>query len=338
MTGADKGKRKQDERSPQSEYEVRVAKKRMEDMDTGFDVCSRLTEAVDKYKVSVSGTLTAMEVKDNPTNEDMKKWIVCMAKHQVRGLEGVANIVAEVVMEMQKMDGTIKEKDSEIKRLKEEMNDQKNVVKTVSQSKDNIEIKASSKDMEDRLRVSLTQFKVMDIEIGKETDDRRELISKGMEDIRKKVRSDQKEAWDKLADGVDVIPLVKKSAKQTGSDKYTAPFLFTVQERSKKWKMEDILRSSKIYPGFHWPQEMMSVMKGYRKVLTDNGVNEDAAYIRIRPQERDGRIRIKADVKPKEGNGRFTAKASWEAPPLDGEIRKKAKDHMKPTWASVARP
>jgi hypothetical protein len=332
---SDKGKRKQDERSPQSEYGERVAKKRMgdEEMEQGFDVCTRLTEAMDKFKVSVSATLTTMEVNEEPTMEDLKKWMVSMAKHQVRGMEGVANIVAEVVMEMHKMEGTIRVKEGEIKRLKEEMEDQKTVVKTVSQSKDAIEVKASSKEMEDRLRISITQFKVMDVEIGKETEDRKELINKGMEEIRKKVRSDHKETWDKLADGVEVVPLVRKSIKQSGSDKYTAPFLFTVPERNKKWKMEDILRSSKIYPGFHWPQEMMNVMKGYKTVLTDNGVNEDSTYIRIRPQERDGRIRIRADVKPKEGNGRFTAKASWEAPPIDSEIRKKAKDHLKPTWA-----
>jgi len=158
-----------------------------------------------------------------------------------------------------------------------------------------------------------------------------------LEEIRRRVRSDQKDEWDKLASGVDVIPLVKKSTKQNGSDKFTAPLLFTVQERNKKWRMEDILRGSKVYPGFHWPQEMMNVLKGYKGVLKDNGVNEDTTYIRIRPQERDGRIRIKADVKPKEGNGRFTVKATWDAPPWDAEIRKVAKDHMKPNWASGPR-
>jgi len=340
MAGGEQGKRKQDQRSPQIEYEQeRQNKKRMgvEDMEHEFDVCSRLTDAIEGIKVSVSTILTTMEVKEEPTCEDLKRWMVALAKNQVKGLEGVGNIVAEVVMEMHGLESRIKGKDREIQGLKEELESQSNVVKAVSQSKERIEIKASSKDMEERLKISLTQFKVMDVEIGKETEDRKELISKGLEEIKKKVRSEHKAEWEKLADGVDVIPLVKKSMKQSGSDKYTAPFLFTVQERNRKWRMEDILRGSKIYPGFHWPQEMMTVLKGYKSVLKDNDVNEDTTYVRIRPQERDGRIRIRADVKPKEGNGRFTAKASWEAPPLDAEIRKRAKDHLKPTWASGGR-
>lgn len=324
MAGAEKGKRKQDQRSPQVDFDQgKGRKKRMgeEDMEQEFDVCSRLTEALDGVKVSVSTILTAMEVKEEPSCEDLKRWMVALAKNQVKGLEGLGNIVSEVVMEMHELESRIKGKDHEIQGLKEELASQSQVVKAVSQSKEKIEVKASAKEMEERLKISLTQFKVMDVEIGKETEDRKELITKGLEEIKKKVRSDHKVEWEKLAEGVDVIPLVKRSVKQSGSDRYTAPFLFTVQERNKKWKMEDILRSSKIYPGFHWPQEMMSVLKGYKAVLKDNDVNEDSTYVRIRPQERDGRIRIRADIKPKEGNGRFTAKASWEAPPLDAEVR-----------------
>jgi hypothetical protein len=79
--------------------------------------------------------------------------------------------------------------------------------------------------------------------------------------------------------------------------------------------MEDILRSSKVYPGFHWPQEMLSVVKDYKTVLKDNGLNEETTYVRIRPTERDGRVRIRADYKAKEGNGKFSTKATWTPPP-----------------------
>jgi hypothetical protein len=42
--------------------------------------------------------------------------------------------------------------------------------------------------------------------------------------------------------------------------------------------------------------------------------------MRIRPVERDGKVRLRADVKEKEGSGKFVAKASWEAPPpLSGD-------------------
>ena len=129
--------------------------------------------------------------------------------------------------------------------------------------------------------------------------------------------------------------LARKTAKQTGKDYYTAPLLFTVPDKNRRWRMEEILRNSKVFPGFHWPQEMLPVLKGYKTVLKDNGVNEETTYVRIRPNDREGKIRLRADVKGKEGAGRFTVKATWDAPPLCSEIRKKAKDHLMPTWAGA---
>jgi hypothetical protein len=42
----------------------------------------------------------------------------------------------------------------------------------------------------------------MDMDIGKETEDRKEILSRGMKAIKDKVRSDLKEEWEKLVDGV----------------------------------------------------------------------------------------------------------------------------------------
>jgi hypothetical protein len=264
-------------------------------------------------------------------------WVMSLARSQVNGVECLANVVSEVVMEMHSLDSKLKEKDDEISRLKSELGEQRVAVKAVAVTKDKIEIKTSSRDMEEKLKVSISQFKVMDLNMGRETEDRKEICKKGMEELGKQVRSDLKKEWDELTAGVDVVPLARKTVKQDKTGIYTAPLLFTVADRNRRWRMEDILRNSKVYPGFHWPQEMLQVLKDYKTVLKDNGVNEETTYVRIRPTERDGRVRIRADVKAKEGNGKFSAKAFWEAPPLCPEVRKMAKDHLKPTWASGGR-
>ena len=44
-------------------------------------------------------------------------------------------------------------------------------------------------------------------------------------------------------------------------------------------------------------------------------------YIRIRPDDRDGRMRIKADVKPKEGQVKFAPKATWAVPAFDPALK-----------------
>jgi hypothetical protein len=333
---AEKVKRKNDDRSPQDDSEQAKAKKRFGD-DSDFDVCTRLTTAMDGYKLKVSTILTAMEMDEEPSCKDLRMWIMNLAKAQIGGLDGLANIVSDVVEEFHNLEGRLSEKEGEVSKLQEEIREQSNVVSGVVKTKEMIEVKASSRDMEDRLKVATTQFKVMDVKIGKETEDRKEIIKIGMNELKKKVRSDLQEEWEKLVVDVDVAPLARKASRKTGESEYTIPLLFTVQEKNRRWRMEEILRNSRVYPGFHWPQEMLNVVKDYKTVLKDNGVNEDTTYIRIRPYERDGRVKIRADLKAKEGNGRFSAKASWEAPPLCPEVRKKAKEHLKPIWASNAR-
>ena len=331
------GKRKVDDRSPQHEQgdPARKVMRNGSDMDSSFDFCQRLTDSMDKYKAKVSATLTLMDMESNPGPGEFKTWMMALARTQVGGMDEMACLVTEMYSEIERLEKEVHGKEKEIRMLKEDMTEQGKVVKAVVVTKDKMEVKASSKEMEEKLKVAVTQFKVMDIDIGKETENRTEIIGRGLAGIKAKVRSDYQEEWAKLVDGVEVAPLVRKTAKPTGKDYYSAPLLFTVQDKTKRWRMEEILRNSRIYPGFHWPQEMMPVLKGYKTVLKDNGVNEDRTYVRIRPAERDGKVKLRADVKDKEGAGKFVAKASWEVPPLCPDIRKKANDHLKPTWASA---
>jgi len=325
------GKRKQEDRSPQNDDKARKNQKMGND---SFDFCQRVSSIMDSYKTKVSTTLTMAEMESNPGAADIKAWMVSLARHQMKGMDDMACMLTEMHEEMDKLNSEMKGKDKVIRELQEELAAQDTVVKSVVVTKDKIEVKASSKEMEDRLKVATTQFKVMDMDIGKETEDRKEILSRGLAAIKDKVRSDLKEEWEKLVDGVEVAPLVRKTTKASGKNYYSAPLLFTVQDKTRRWRMEEILRNSKVYPGFHWPQEMMPVIKDYKMVLKDNGVNEDTTYIRIRPSERDGKVKLRADIKGKEGNGKFVAKAFWEAPPFCPETRKKARDHLKPTWAS----
>jgi hypothetical protein len=245
---------KRKERSPgEGEKEVRKSL-RLEDMETSFDFCERMTKMMDAYKEKVGTTLARMDMEGNPTNNDIKVWLKELAVNQMTGMDEMACMVTEVVEEMDAMQEEVKGKDKEIRKLRDKLEEQSSVVSSVVVTKDKMEVKASSKDMEDRLRLATTQFKVMDVDIGKETDNRAEIITKGMAAIKDKVRSDMQEEWTKLAEGVDVAPLVRKTAKPTGKDHFSAPLLFTVQDKAKRWRMEEILRNSKIYPGFHWPQ------------------------------------------------------------------------------------
>ncbi len=91
--------------------------------------------------------------------------------------------------------------------------------------------------------------------------------------------------------------------------------IFTVQDKTMQEVADggDPEEQSDIFRFPCWPQEMMTVLKDYKTVLKDNGVNEDTTYVRIRPVEREGKLR--ADTKAKEGSRKFSTWVTWEAPP-----------------------
>jgi hypothetical protein len=187
----EKGKRK--ERSPQEGDEEVRKSLRLEDAETSFDFCQRLTKMMDSYKEQVSTTMAQMDMESNPSNNDIKVWKKAIMKTQVNGMDKMASMVAEVVEEMDALQNEVKGKEKEVRKLREQMEEQSSVVSSVVVTRDKLEVKTSSKDMEERLKVATTQFKVMDVDIGKETDNRSEILSRGMAAIKDKVRTDMQE-------------------------------------------------------------------------------------------------------------------------------------------------
>ena len=307
--------------------------------EIGINYCDKIQVIMDNVKVKVSTTLAAMELSgDQPSAGEFKGWIYSLVSTLMNGMEGQASVASDMAIEIGVMRETMKVREAEVSGIKTMVTEQESVVKEVVMAKDKVEIKASAKEMEDKLRISTTQFKVMDLELGKETEDRKEIINLGMAEIRRKIRQDHVSQFDELVKDVEVAPLTRKTFKATGKSYFSAPLLFTVQDKAKRWKLEDMLRANKIYPGYHWPQEMINPIKEYRRILREDGrVNEDSTYIRIRPVERDGRLRIRADTKDKVSTGRFVPKASWAVPPIDPEIRRKARDFLTPDWVGPSR-
>jgi hypothetical protein len=329
-----KSKRKLSDRSPQVESGSIRMRMGSEEV-SGMDYCEKLQGIIDDVKVKVGTTLTAMELAgETPTASEFKTWIGTMVGTLMNGMDCSFSVVSDMAMEISVVRETLRKKEAEVKEMKDAIRDQDSVVKEVAKAKDRVEIKASAREMEDKLRISTTQFKVMDLDFGKETEDRKEIVSLGVAEIRKKIRNDHVGEFDELIKHADVAPLTRKTFKATNKNYFSAPLLFTVQDKAKRWKLEDILRGSKVYPGFHWPQEMINPIKEYRRILKEEGrIDEETTYVRIRPVERDGRLRIKADTKEKTSTGRFVQRASWAIPPIDAEIRKKARDLLVPDWA-----
>jgi len=193
--------------------------------------------------------------------------------------------------------------------------------------------------MEQKVKIAVTQFKVLDLDMGTGHKDRKELIESAKKAMTDKVRTDLRADFnDKIRKAV-VTVLARQTNKRRSGDKdiWTAPVLVQIEDRESRWGAEDALRKSNVHPTFHWPKEMMDDVKAYRTKVNDMGFGDDNHYIRIRPEERDGQWRIKAETKKKDSSDRFKAVANFAIPPLDQDIRRLGQDWHKPTWAQVAR-
>jgi hypothetical protein len=129
-----------------------------------------------------------------------------------------------------------------------------------------VEAKASKKDMEDKVKVSATQFKVMNLDLGGAYTDRKEMHDAARKALETKVRSDLRAEYDnKIKQATLKVLAAKPIKRQSDSGEiWTAPVLVTIEDRDSRWQVEDMLRKSKVYPSFHWPREMVDNIKAYR--------------------------------------------------------------------------
>jgi hypothetical protein len=227
----------------------------------------------------------------------------------------------------------------ENEELKEELEQVKGDIDQVKVCRQKVETKASKKDMEDKVKHSVTQFKVLNLNLGGAITDRKELNDAAKKALSEKVRSDLRAQYDGSGSRIrlaTVKVLANKPIKRQvdNAEIWTAPVLVTIQDQESRWQTEDILRKSKVFPSFHWPREMVENVKAYRQVVENMGISGEDYYVRIRPEQRDGSWRIRADAKEKSAeNGRFLPVASFEIPPLDTALRK-TDNCFKPIWVS----
>jgi hypothetical protein len=92
--------------------------------------------------------------------------------------------------------------------------------------------------------------------------------------------------------------------------------LLECQNRIDAGDLDVILKKAGYFSTFHWPQEMIEFVNGVREEVRKMGYKDQTHYIRVRPEERNGSIQIRADVKERNG-GRFVPKAVWQCPPAN---------------------
>ncbi len=175
----------------------------------------------------------------------------------------------------------------------------------------------SVREMEGKVEDAMNCVKVMNIDIGRQTEDKKEIIRKALDVVRSYVQDEDLRWYDTVIRRTRLIVLGKSTKRwdRDGISEYSVPILFECRDRRDADSLDSALRGAGYFPTFHWPTEILDFITGVKDEVKKGGVSDTTHFFKVRPEKRDGRMQVKVEVKPKAG-GRFVLKGVWMCPPV----------------------
>jgi len=263
-----------------------------------------------------------------------------MRAHLAEGLDTLSRAVEEIMVAMSdgikqerlERDASDKVKEDRIGRLESKLQEVTNITGSLTNNNVKGRIRDSVREMEKKVEESECAVKVLDIDIGRETEDRRDIVRRALDTVRGNAREDNQRWLDDVLRRTRVVVLGRKTTRRTVRDnrtEYSVPILFQCKDRRDASDLDTILRGAGYYPSFHWPREIMDFLGAVKNEVRKQGYEEKDYYYKIRPENRDGNVQIKVEVKQKDGNGRFSLKGVWGCPPLRRQLWDMVPDLLK---------
>ena len=311
------GKRTVEDRSPEAQATGKNSRIRMDEFSIG-ETFKKISDGLRKEAGKLIDTVSSKELG----LEDLKVAVKLSMEVMVGNLEAIMNGISD--MESQERRTREAEQlimETKVSSMQEQLVEVKNTCDSLTKRRLEDRNKESRRVMEDKLKNSMAQVKVLDIDFGRIMEDRMEISHMAVELIRESVRNDELKCYDDTMNRSRVSVLGKATVRRTvnGVGIFTVPILITCRDRDDKWDLEAIIRRAGYFPAFHWPEAMLDWVKEARREVVSLGYSEATNYIRIRPEIYQGKLQLRGDVKPKSG-GQFRIKAAWDAPPADSAL------------------
>jgi len=257
------------------------------------------------------------------------------------------SMVKEKVKEVEKWMEGAEKVESRVKELEEKVVEEKETAEDKEQTGKvgrlegyivKLRVKETVKDMEAKVRTAMCGVKVGNFNIGEETDNKELIVRKVLGEVRKAVEKKNAGQLDKVLRRTRVVVLGKRTeVRQVGGETIqSVPILLQCQDRKDAQELEGTLKGAGYFPTLHWPEEIMDFIKGVREEVGRRGVTEQRSWIRIRPEEDEGRVRIRVDTKPKKG-GSFRFEGVWACPPLNPYLWEKMEGLYTPLYVGGGR-
>ena len=99
---------------------------------------------------------------------------------------------------------------------------------------------------------------------------------------------------------------------------YTVPIMLEFRTEGDKVEVEEMLKAVGWFPVYHWPIECLEFIKEARAEVRSMGFSENSHYVKIRPEWREGRMELKAEVKESRVGVKYRTVGVWGIPPWTG--------------------
>jgi hypothetical protein len=320
-------KRTAEQRSPNTEEERRN-RQRLDE----FEIGTRFSKISDKMKDEVDKIITGLNGVEGGDVEGIKKWVTMGLKTMLTAVEKTMTEMGDAVADDRKeREDMKKEMGDRMKKMEEIARNNEVKIEAERKARETERKRESVRDMERKLEISNRQLKIMDLNYGKVITERKEIVDKTLDYMRDKINLRERKRFDVIIKRTRIIVQGKETKALTvgGRKIYTVPILLEFRGEDDKIELEAILRTAEFFGAYHWPLEIMGFVKEVREEVRKMGYGGERQYIRIRPEERDGKLQLRADVKEKTG-GRLGAVATWAIPPMEVELR--GSEAIKPKW------
>ena len=284
-----------------------------------FDMGQRMGEISDRIRTGVRNILNKIEAGGNDL-EGVKQATKAGLTAMVEVLEAVMSGISDGI-KCDREARQEKERGMEIKvgLMEEDIRESKVKIEVMRQAKDRSVRKESSQVLTDKLRQAERQLKYLDIDFGRATNSRREIVERTISFMKEDVSLSERKRLDIVLRRTKFVILGKETKVREVEDQriYTVPVMLEFRTEGDKVEVEEMLKTVGWFPVYHWPAEILEFIKEARAEVRAMGFPESGHYIKIRPEWREGRMELKAEVKENRMGGRYRTVAVWDILPAD---------------------
>ena len=302
------GQNKRKDRSPTLDAESDRRRRRLNEFDLGV-FFGKIEDGVRQKAVEVIASTP--EAMKGPMSEGLGAMINAI----VEVMNGLSDGLTEQRIGRETLELKMEDR---LERLEEKVKDVTETTDGLTELRIKSRNRDSVKAMERKVDDAMCTVKLMNIDLGRETTDKREIVRKTVEVVRSYVAFSDKEWFERVMKKTRIIILGKGTRRMDrgGTSEYNVPTLFQCRDRGDAEALEGILRGAGYHPTFHWPSEILEFIWAVKGEVRKTGIDEKVNYFKVRPERRDGGVQIRVEVKAKEGGTRFTVKGIWACPPI----------------------